>query len=82
MPSMASVRGNDPVAVAAQHMYAAEVALHTARQSGVDSWVSAAYDRLHAAIAEHSVAARSSAQLAARSAARAATNYASLLLSA
>jgi hypothetical protein len=79
---MATVRGHDPVALAAEHMYAAEVALHTARQSGVDSWVAAAYERLHAAIAEHSVAARSSAHLAARSATCSATGYASLLLSA
>jgi hypothetical protein len=46
----------DPVARAAaaeQHMYEAEVTLHAARMAEVDSWVAAAYDRLHAAIAEH-----------------------------
>ena len=36
--------------VAAQAMYDAEVALHIARQAGVDAWVAAAYDRLHEAI--------------------------------
>jgi len=43
----------DRVAVAASHMYDAEVALHAARQAHVDSWVAAAYDRLHAAVEEH-----------------------------
>jgi hypothetical protein len=45
--------GADPVAVAARHMYEAEVALHAARQSHVDAWVAAAYDHLHRAISEH-----------------------------
>jgi hypothetical protein len=46
--------GADTRAAAAQrHMYEAEVALHAARMADVDSWVAAAYDRLHAAIAEH-----------------------------
>jgi hypothetical protein len=40
-------------AAAQRHMYDAEVALHAARMADVDSWVAAAYDRLHAAIAEH-----------------------------
>jgi len=31
-------------------LYEAEVALHTARQSGVDPWIRAATDRLHEAI--------------------------------
>jgi hypothetical protein len=39
---------------AAHRMYDAEVALHIARQTGVDAWVRAAYDRLHEAIAQHS----------------------------
>ena len=37
-------------------MYAAEIALHAARQAGVDSWVVAAYAKLHDAIAEHTAA--------------------------
>jgi len=40
-------------AAAQQHMYEAEVTLHAARMADVDSWVAAAYDRLHEAIAEH-----------------------------
>jgi hypothetical protein len=38
---------------AATRLYDAEVALHIARQTGVDRWVAAAYDRLHQAIAAH-----------------------------
>jgi len=38
---------------AARHLYDAETALHTARQSGVGAWISAAYDRLSEAIADH-----------------------------
>ncbi len=38
---------------AAKHLYDAEAALHIARQTGVGSWISAAYDRLHEAIAGH-----------------------------
>jgi hypothetical protein len=40
----------DRVKTAATRIYDAEVALHAARQSHVDSWVTAAYDRLHEAI--------------------------------
>lgn len=41
----------------AEHrMYEAELALHAARQSQVDFWISAAYDRLHEAILEHGAA--------------------------
>jgi len=43
----------DRVATAASHVYDAEIALHAARQSHVDSWVAAAYDRLHAAIEDY-----------------------------
>ena len=50
----------DRLAVAAAHMYAAEITLHAARQAGVDSWVVAAYARLHDAIAEHSAASLTS----------------------
>jgi len=41
---------------AARHLYDAEVALHIARQTGVGSWISAAYDRLHEAVAGHMAA--------------------------
>ncbi|HEV7206536.1 MAG TPA: hypothetical protein VGN18_18160 [Jatrophihabitans sp.] len=41
------------VAAAEQRLYDAETALHAARQSGVDAWVAAAYDRLHETILEH-----------------------------
>ena len=41
------------ISQAARHLYDAETALHTARQSGVGAWISAAYDRLSEAIAEH-----------------------------
>lgn len=41
------------VATARRRLYDAETALHAARQSGVDAWVAAAYDRLHDAILEH-----------------------------
>jgi hypothetical protein len=46
----------DRLAAAAVRMYNAEVALHIARQSGVDHWVAAAYDRLHVALGEHAAA--------------------------
>jgi hypothetical protein len=41
------------ISAAARHLYEAETALHTARQSGVGAWISAAYDRLSEAIADH-----------------------------
>jgi hypothetical protein len=41
---------------AATRLYDAEVALHIARQTGVDRWVAAAYDSLHQAIAAHRAA--------------------------
>jgi hypothetical protein len=41
---------------AAKQLYDAETALHTARQTGVGSWISAAYDRLHEAVAGHTAA--------------------------
>ena len=41
------------ISQAARHLYDAETALHTARQSGVGAWISAAYDRLSEAIADH-----------------------------
>jgi len=36
--------------MAARRLYDAEVALHIARQSGVDKWIGAAGDRLHDAV--------------------------------
>lgn len=41
---------NDRLAAAATRLYDAEIALHIARQTGVDAWVAAAYDRLHLAL--------------------------------
>lgn len=41
------------ISEAARHLYDAETALHIARQSGVGAWISAAYDRLSEAIADH-----------------------------
>jgi hypothetical protein len=41
---------------AARRLYDAEIALHIARQTGVDAWITAAYDRLHEAIAAHTAA--------------------------
>jgi hypothetical protein len=43
----------DPVAVCADHLYAAECALHAARESHVDAWIAAAGDKLHQAVTEH-----------------------------
>ena len=37
---------------AAQHVYDAECALHIARQSRVDAWITAAADHLHLAMLE------------------------------
>jgi hypothetical protein len=48
--SLRKVGPRDRVAAAAVRVYDAEVALHIARQTGVDSWVAAAYDRLHEAM--------------------------------
>jgi hypothetical protein len=47
---------SERLAAAAVRLYDAEVALHIARQSGVDRWIAAAYDRLHLALAEHAAA--------------------------
>lgn len=44
------------VDTAARHMYEAEITLHYARQSHIDAWVAAAYDRLHEAVLEHTTA--------------------------
>lgn len=41
------------VAAAAQHLYEAECALHTAHQSHLDAWIAAAGDGLHDAVVEY-----------------------------
>jgi hypothetical protein len=46
----------EPVAAcarAARRLYEAELALHAAREAGVDAWVASAYEKLHRAVAEH-----------------------------
>jgi hypothetical protein len=43
---------------AARELYDAEVALHHARQSGVDHWVGAASDHLHVALVRYEHAVR------------------------
>ena len=48
----------DRLAAAATRLYDAEVALHIARQTGIDSWVAAAYDRLHLAVEDYRVSRR------------------------
>ena len=35
------------------HLYDAECALHVAHQTHLDAWITAASDRLHAAVADH-----------------------------
>jgi hypothetical protein len=46
----------------AQHrVHDAETTLHAARQSGIDAWVAAAYDRLHEAIIEYTALDRRAA---------------------
>jgi hypothetical protein len=37
----------------ARRLYDAEIALHYARQTAVDAWIAAAYDRLHEAVEEY-----------------------------
>jgi hypothetical protein len=39
--------------LAAKRLYDAEIALHIARQTGIDMWVKAAADRMHEAIIAH-----------------------------
>ena len=66
VPTTAAPDGRQAaVSDAARRLYDAEVALHIARQTGVAAWISAAYDRLHEAIADHT-AALGSAGIAAR----------------
>ena len=51
-PSGTAVSSNG-VVEAADRLYCAECALHAAFESHVDSWISAAYERLHEAVADH-----------------------------
>ena len=57
MTTEATAAGQDrrqaAISQAARHLYDAETALHSARQSGVCAWISAAYCRLSEAIADH-----------------------------
>jgi hypothetical protein len=53
-----SASNEDRLSAAAQHVHAAEAFLHTARQSGVDEWVSVAYQHLHDALTEHTTCLR------------------------
>ena len=49
---------------AAEHsMYDAEIALHAAHQSHVGAWITAAADRLHEAIVEHTAAVRTAGRV-------------------
>ena len=54
---VATAAGHDrrqaAISEAAKRLYDAETALHAARQSGIGAWISAAYDRLSEAIADH-----------------------------
>ena len=40
---------DDPIARSAGRLYDAETALHAARQTHIDTWITAANDRLHEA---------------------------------
>jgi hypothetical protein len=50
---------------AVAHVYDAECALHAARQTQVDAWISAASDKLHQAILELDAVEAGSVSLAA-----------------
>ena len=52
----------DALTATATRLYDAEVALHIARQTGVDAWVAAAYDRLHLAVCQHQAALATAAR--------------------
>jgi hypothetical protein len=47
-----------PVQRAAHDLYQAELALHDAHQSHVDSWIKAAGDQLHRAVIRYKAAAK------------------------
>lgn len=56
LPDPDTVLAEHRVDTAARHMYEAEIMLHCARQSHIDAWVVAAYERLHEAVLEHATA--------------------------
>ena len=45
-----TTRKHETVDAAARHLYQAEQALHDAHTTHIDSWISAAADRLHEAV--------------------------------
>jgi len=51
-----STHAEDRVSNAGLHLYEADFALHIARQSGIDAWVGAAYDKLHQAVLAYDAA--------------------------
>lgn len=59
--SSAASPSPNPVALAAAaaRLFRAEIALHDAHQTHVDSWIAAANDRLHEALVDYLAAARS-----------------------
>lgn len=58
---MSATTSTHDLETAARRMYDAEVALHIARQTRVDAWVTSAGDRLHDAIVDYRRALRASA---------------------
>jgi len=50
--------------VAAARLYDSECALHAARATGVDDWISAAADRLHSALVAYLEACAATAEAA------------------
>jgi hypothetical protein len=51
--AVASTTNEDRAHATACDLYDAECALHVAHQTHVDSWITAASDRLHRAVADH-----------------------------
>src|SRR5215472_4920990 len=71
VPTTAAPDGRQAaISDAARRLYDAEVALHIARQTGVAAWISAACDRLHEAITDHTAALGSAGTAAPRSSGR------------
>lgn len=60
-PSLAAAGRDARCATAAARLYDAESALHAARVTGVDAWVSAAYTKLHVAVVQYEAALASAA---------------------
>ena len=52
-PKMTTRISEPDVEQAARHLYDAEVALHAAHQTAVDTWIAAASDALHRAVLAH-----------------------------